>query len=72
MTVDLSNQVVVAVTGASSGIGEATAPTCAEAAAAVALAARRSDRIDAPERPDSLRPPGRATGRFARRLRLTD
>jgi len=36
------------------------------------LAALRSDRIDAPERPDSLRPPGRATGRFARRLRLTD
>jgi clavulanate-9-aldehyde reductase len=45
-TIDLSNQ-VVAVTGASSGIGEATALACAEAGAAVALAARRSDRIDA-------------------------
>jgi NADP-dependent 3-hydroxy acid dehydrogenase YdfG len=44
--IDLSNQ-VVAVTGASSGIGEATALACAEAGAAVALAARRSDRIDA-------------------------
>jgi NADP-dependent 3-hydroxy acid dehydrogenase YdfG len=45
-TIDLSNQ-VVAVTGASSGIGEATALACAEAGAAVALAARRSERIDA-------------------------
>ncbi len=45
-TIDLSNQ-VVAVTGASSGIGEATALACAEAGAAVALAARRTDRIDA-------------------------
>jgi NADP-dependent 3-hydroxy acid dehydrogenase YdfG len=44
--IDLSNQ-VVAVTGASSGIGEATALACAEAGAAVALAARRTDRIDA-------------------------
>jgi clavulanate-9-aldehyde reducatase len=42
--VDLSGQ-VVAVTGASSGIGEATALACARAGAAVALAARRSDRI---------------------------
>jgi NADP-dependent 3-hydroxy acid dehydrogenase YdfG len=41
---DLSGQ-VVAVTGASSGIGEATALACANAGAAVALAARRSDRI---------------------------
>ncbi len=46
MTGDLSNQ-VVAVTGASSGIGEATALACAQAGAAVALAARRSERIDA-------------------------
>jgi clavulanate-9-aldehyde reducatase len=46
MSIDLSNQ-VVAVTGASSGIGEATALACARAGAAVALAARRADRIDA-------------------------
>jgi NADP-dependent 3-hydroxy acid dehydrogenase YdfG len=46
MTIDLSNQ-VVAVTGASSGIGEATALACAGAGAAVALAARRADRIQA-------------------------
>jgi clavulanate-9-aldehyde reductase len=46
MTIDLSNQ-VVAVTGASSGIGEASALACADAGAAVALAARRSERIDA-------------------------
>ena len=46
MTIDLSNQ-VVAVTGASSGIGEATALACADAGAAVALAARRTERIDA-------------------------
>ncbi len=44
MTIDLSKQ-VVAVTGASSGIGEATALACAGAGAAVALAARRADRI---------------------------
>lgn len=37
---------VVAVTGASSGIGEATALACAGAGAAVALAARRLDRIE--------------------------
>jgi NADP-dependent 3-hydroxy acid dehydrogenase YdfG len=43
---DLSSQ-VVAVTGASSGIGEATALACARAGAAVALAARRLDRIEA-------------------------
>ncbi len=46
MDTDLSGQ-VVAVTGASSGIGEATALACAEAGAAVALAARRAERIDA-------------------------
>jgi NADP-dependent 3-hydroxy acid dehydrogenase YdfG len=46
MTGELSNQ-VVAVTGASSGIGEATALACARAGAAVALAARRAERIDA-------------------------
>jgi NADP-dependent 3-hydroxy acid dehydrogenase YdfG len=45
MTVDLSNQ-VVAITGASSGIGEATALACARAGAAVALAARRAERIE--------------------------
>ncbi len=38
---------VVAVTGASSGIGEATALACAHAGAAVSLAARRLDRIEA-------------------------
>ena len=42
---DLSGQ-VVAVTGASSGIGEATALACARAGAAVALAARRGERIE--------------------------
>src|SRR6185312_8578429 len=46
ITTDLKDQ-VVAVTGASSGIGEATARACARAGAAVALAARRSDRIEA-------------------------
>ncbi len=35
------------MTGASSGIGEATALACARAGAAVALAARRSERIEA-------------------------
>ena len=45
MTVDLSGK-VVAVTGASSGIGEATALSCARAGAAVSLAARRMDRIE--------------------------
>jgi NADP-dependent 3-hydroxy acid dehydrogenase YdfG len=46
MGTDLSGR-VVAVTGASSGIGEATALACARAGAAVALAARRMDRIEA-------------------------
>ncbi|MGO9487846.1 MAG: SDR family NAD(P)-dependent oxidoreductase [Solirubrobacteraceae bacterium] len=46
LRVDLSGQ-VVAITGASSGIGEATALACARAGAAVALAARRMDRIEA-------------------------
>jgi clavulanate-9-aldehyde reducatase len=45
MSIDLSDQ-VVAVTGASSGIGQATALACARAGAAVALAARRIDRIE--------------------------
>ena len=45
MDVDLSSQ-VVAITGASSGIGEATALACARAGAAVALAARRAERIE--------------------------
>ncbi|TMK99837.1 MAG: SDR family NAD(P)-dependent oxidoreductase [Actinobacteria bacterium] len=46
MSIDLSGK-VVAVTGASSGIGEATALACAQAGAAVAVAARRTDRIEA-------------------------
>ena len=37
----------IAITGASSGIGEATALACVAEGASVALAARRSDRIDA-------------------------
>ncbi len=45
MNSDLSGQ-IVAVTGASSGIGEATALACARAGAAVSLAARRKERID--------------------------
>jgi len=47
MTIDDLSGKVVAVTGASSGIGEATALACARAGAAVALAARRGDRIEA-------------------------
>src|ERR1700733_11124999 len=46
MSTDLSGK-VIAVTGASSGIGEATALACARAGAAVALAARRGERIEA-------------------------
>jgi clavulanate-9-aldehyde reducatase len=45
MVIDLSNR-VVAVTGASSGIGEAIALACARAGASVGLAARRADRIE--------------------------
>src|SRR3954463_13772484 len=41
---DLSGK-AIAITGASSGIGEATALACAKAGAKVALAARRVDRI---------------------------
>src|SRR3954447_25186618 len=46
MDIDLAGQ-VVAVTGASSGIGEAIARRCAGAGAKVSLAARREDRIAA-------------------------
>jgi len=42
---DLSGK-AIAITGASSGIGEATALACARAGASVALAARRKDRIE--------------------------
>ncbi|MCW3033410.1 MAG: hypothetical protein QOK19_2503 [Solirubrobacteraceae bacterium] len=45
MSIDLSGR-VIAVTGASSGIGEATALACARAGASVSLAARRMDRIE--------------------------
>ncbi len=46
MDIDLSGR-RIAITGASSGIGEATALACAAAGASVALAARRADRIEA-------------------------
>ena len=45
MQLDLSEK-TIAITGASSGIGEATALACARAGAAVALGARRLDRIE--------------------------
>lgn len=45
MSIDLSGK-AVAVTGASSGIGAATALSCARAGMAVALLARRADRLD--------------------------
>ena len=44
MSYDLTGR-AVAITGASSGIGEATALLCARSGAAVALGARRTDRI---------------------------
>jgi clavulanate-9-aldehyde reducatase len=46
MQTDLSGR-TIAITGASSGIGEATVLACAAAGARVALAARRADRIEA-------------------------
>lgn len=46
MSYDLTGR-AVAITGASSGIGEATALLCARSGAAVALGARRTDRIEA-------------------------
>lgn len=61
MDIDLSGR-AIAITGASSGIGEATALACAAAGASVALAARRTDRIEAlaqriaDEHPDPTRP----------------
>jgi clavulanate-9-aldehyde reducatase len=45
MSIDLTGQ-VVAVTGASSGIGQATALACARAGASVAVGARRVERIE--------------------------
>lgn len=45
MTLNLNGKVAI-VTGASSGIGEATALALAAAGAKVAIAARRSERLD--------------------------
>ncbi len=45
MSIDLSGK-AVAITGASSGIGAATALSCARAGMAVALMARRTDKLD--------------------------
>ncbi|MFT3684054.1 MAG: SDR family NAD(P)-dependent oxidoreductase [Phycisphaerales bacterium] len=45
MTIDLRGK-PIAITGASSGIGEATAIACAAAGMPVAIAARRLDRLD--------------------------
>lgn len=46
MAIDLSGRPIV-ITGASSGIGEATALECASAGMPVVVAARRTDRLDA-------------------------
>ncbi|MBY0308628.1 MAG: SDR family oxidoreductase [Phycisphaerales bacterium] len=46
MTIDLRGK-PIAITGASSGIGEATALACAAAGMPVALAARRAERLEA-------------------------
>jgi NADP-dependent 3-hydroxy acid dehydrogenase YdfG len=46
LTFDLSDR-VVAITGASSGSGRATALACARAGATVSIAARRTERIEA-------------------------
>src|SRR3954464_7019567 len=53
MNVSLSNQ-AVAITGASSGIGEATALACARAGAGVALGARRAGRPQGARRADRI------------------
>ncbi len=45
MTIDLTNK-PIAITGASSGIGRATAIACAKAGMPVALAARRLDKLE--------------------------
>ena len=45
--VDMTPETVVAITGASSGIGEATARHLAGAWARVVIGARRTDRLEA-------------------------